>query len=126
QLILSELLLKNGDLLSRRVRSRHRLPQRGASLILARQKLFLTEDRNRLSGLDAVALSEADFENAPGRFRRHGGIVALDPAAQNDDARRRATLCKEQLPEQKRGRRHHDKQDEWNDESAKARKPRAA
>src|SRR5262249_31482714 len=114
-------LFEDGDPLSRRFRPRHRFPQRGARLIFARQKLFFTEDRNRLSGLDEVALAEANLDNAPLRFRRYGGIVALDPSAQNDDALGHATLCKEKFPDQKRRAGARNKQDEQNDEAAKAR-----
>jgi hypothetical protein len=97
------------------------LPERGEGLVLARAKLFEIENRDCFSGPDTVALSEAHFKNAPGRYRRHGGIVALDPPAQSDDVLGHAGLCKEQFPDQKRRHRQRDKQDQQNDEAAKER-----
>ena len=105
----------------RRLRFRLRLPQRGAGLILAIAKLFVIENRDGFSGIDAVAFSETHFENAPGRQRRYGGIVALDPAAQSNDVLGDAALCKEQFPDQKRHAGARGKQDEQNDEAAKSR-----
>src|SRR5262245_39093683 len=120
-LALSQLLREDGDLIPGRLRFRLRLPQRGEGLVLARAKLFEIENRDGFSGLDTVALSEWHFENAPGRYRRHGGIVALDTSAQSDDVLGHAALCKEQFPDQKRRAGERYKQDNQNDEAAKER-----
>ena len=86
QLALVQLLLEDGDLLARGLALRLRPRERGLGLVLARANLRVVEDGDDVSGVDAVALAYADLEDAAGGLGGYGGVVALDAAADGDDA----------------------------------------
>jgi hypothetical protein len=118
QLTLAELLLKNRELILRPSQLRVSLRELRASLLLSRANLLIVERCDRVSGFDAVAFAKPDFQDAPARFWRDCGVIALDSAAQADDAVRCARAREENSPCEKRSA-GYDQQDDENSKSTR-------
>ncbi len=88
ELALPQLLGEDRDLLLRHADSGLRLAHRGRRLLLACANLLVIEHGDDGPGAHWIALSHGDLANPPGGLGRDRRVVAFDPAAHRDHARR--------------------------------------
>ncbi len=108
QLVLQQLLLVNRNLVVGRFRSCLGAGEGGAGLVFTRPHLCVVQRGNRVAGLDGVAFTYTDFDNAPGGLWRDGRIVAFDTAADSDNAVRNPGVREITSPDEESGYTQHD------------------
>src|SRR5712692_2119451 len=95
QLALPQLLFENFNLCFGRLGSGYRAFNSCPRLFFARAKLLIVEHCKDLSGVDAVSLANAHFENPTAGLRRDGRIIAFDSSAESDDSIRAVAAVKD-------------------------------
>ena len=93
KLILSQLILQDGDLIARDLRFGLCVNERGPRLIFAGAHLRVVEPRDHLAHRYGVALADGDLEDFPAVFG-HCGIVAFNASTERNNAVRQTGAAK--------------------------------
>ena len=95
----SAVLIRPGDGVEE---ANQRMIQHGVRLLFASPDLRIVENGYRVSGIDAVTFTHANFKNAAGCLGSNCGVVAFDPATHGNDAVRDSGCSKKDSPNKNR------------------------
>ena len=106
-----------GELSLGRCQPRLCLTQGRLRLLLAGADLLVIEHCDDRPRAHLVALSHGDLANPSGGLGRDRRVVAFDPAAHGDHARRQRGGCEDEAPHREPAKRSHEQKHAGNDET---------